>query len=77
VTVFANYPTESIFAFRKPSVDRSVGNNPFRFHPYLQAPKVGYGVYEGPGDVVAGECNHYIEKGSKNLGSAPIDAHNL
>jgi hypothetical protein len=34
VTVSGNYPTESVFAFHKPSVGRSVGNNPFRFHPY-------------------------------------------
>jgi hypothetical protein len=37
VTVSGNYPTESIFAFRKPSVGRLVGNNPFRFHPYRYA----------------------------------------
>jgi hypothetical protein len=30
-----NYPTESVFAFRKPSVGRPVRNNPFHFHPYL------------------------------------------
>jgi hypothetical protein len=36
VTVSGNYPTESIFGFREPSVGRSVGNNPFRFHPYLE-----------------------------------------
>jgi hypothetical protein len=34
VTVSGNYPTESVFAFHKPSVGQSVGNNPFRFHPY-------------------------------------------
>jgi hypothetical protein len=35
MTVSGNYPTESVFAFRKPSVGRSVRNNPFRFQPYL------------------------------------------
>jgi hypothetical protein len=34
MTISGKYPTESIFAFRKPSVGRSVGNNPFRFHSY-------------------------------------------
>jgi hypothetical protein len=31
MTVSANYLTEYVFAFRKPSVGWSVGNNPFRF----------------------------------------------
>jgi hypothetical protein len=33
-TVSVNYPTKFIFAFHKSSVGRSVGNNPFCFHPY-------------------------------------------
>jgi hypothetical protein len=34
MTISGNYSTESIFTFRKPSIDRLVGNNLFRFHPY-------------------------------------------
>jgi hypothetical protein len=38
MTVSDNYPTKSVFAFRKPSVGRSVENNLFRFHPYRYVP---------------------------------------
>jgi hypothetical protein len=38
VTISGNYPTEFIFVFRKPSVGRSNGNNPFPFHSCLHGP---------------------------------------
>jgi hypothetical protein len=36
VIVSANYPTESVFAFREPPVRSLVGNYPYHFHPYME-----------------------------------------
>jgi hypothetical protein len=87
VTVSDNYPTESVFAFRKPSVGRLVGNNLFRFHPYPEGKDLhpaclilyclyNWGCYNGAqmGSVAAlmEPANPWIQRPSSPR-SAPID----